>query len=258
MNKPEDVLFKALTDLKEFLPNLVLVGGWVPYVYRQFIWKDVVVLPHHTTDIDFGVRQDPIKPGETVYERLAMLGYPEKHIQMDRLFPIVPLIKAHKGMPPLPLEFLCDEKTPLKKIHKVTGEQIKVNQLVYFNILLSDIITAKIDTKATMVEVNIPSESIFIFHKLITFQERKNIQKIAKDVYYAYYMLRFSPNIRMILSDFKKYHNLPEWQLVAKGLSDHFSEPYSKGVLLVEREFGADSVVPDLRQHIFGTFEQLK
>lgn len=99
---------------------------------------------------------------------------------------------------------------------------------------------------------------IFIFHKLITFQKRKNIQKIAKDVYYAYYMLRFSPNIQTILSDFKKYHNLPEWQLVAKGLSEHFSEPYSKGVLLVEREFGADSVVPDLRQHIFGTFEQLK
>jgi len=258
MNKPENVLFKALTDLKGLLPNLVLVGGWVPYVYGQYIWKDVIVQPHHTIDIDFGVRQDPEQTGETVYERLTGLGYSEKHVQMDRLFPIVPLINVHKGMPPLPLEFLCDEKAPLEKIHKVTGKQIKVDQLAYFNILLSDVTTAKIDVKATVVEVNIPSESIFIFHKLITFQERKDIQKIAKDIYYAYYMLRFSPNIRTILADFKKYHNLPEWQLVAKGLFDHFSAPHSKGVLLVESEFGADSIVSNLRQHIFETFEQLK
>lgn len=81
---------------------------------------------------------------------------------------------------------------------------------------------------------------------------------MAKDIYYAYYMLRFSPNIRSILANFKKYHRLPEWKLVAKGLSDHFSKPYSKGILLAEKEFGPDSIVPDLRQHIFETFEQLK
>lgn len=133
-----------------------------------------------------------------------------------------------------------------------------MNQLIHFNVLLSDLLAAKVETGRSVVEVNVPAESIFVFHKLITFQERKNLQKMAKDIYYAYYMLRFSPNIQTILADFKKYHRLPEWRLVSKGLTDYFSKPYSKGILLVEKEFCPDSIVPDLRQHIYETFEQLK
>lgn len=110
MNKPADILFKTLSDLKDFLPNLVLVGGWVPYVYALYVWKGVAALPHYTTDVDMGIRPHPKKMPGTIYERLAKLRYPEKHVQMDRLFPIIPLIETQKGVVPAPLEFLCDEK----------------------------------------------------------------------------------------------------------------------------------------------------
>ena len=58
MSKPfpgEKLLIKVIDDLVDFLPYLVLVGGWVPYIYARYIWKNVPNLAVTTSDIDFGV-----------------------------------------------------------------------------------------------------------------------------------------------------------------------------------------------------------
>lgn len=42
MNDPvkfEKALFKVLEDLEPYLNSLILVGGWVPFLYRDFLWK---------------------------------------------------------------------------------------------------------------------------------------------------------------------------------------------------------------------------
>jgi len=51
----ETIFFKVLEDLKDYLVDLTLVGGWMPYVYSRFLWNNLVVKPIITTDIDFGV-----------------------------------------------------------------------------------------------------------------------------------------------------------------------------------------------------------
>jgi len=51
----EKLLVKVINDLADFLPYLVLVGGWVPYIYAKYVWKNVPNLTVTTTDIDFGV-----------------------------------------------------------------------------------------------------------------------------------------------------------------------------------------------------------
>ncbi len=51
----EKLLIKVLDDLADFLPYLVLVGGWVPYIYAKHIWKNVPTLAVTTVDIDLGV-----------------------------------------------------------------------------------------------------------------------------------------------------------------------------------------------------------
>lgn len=55
MSKAESVLFQVLSDLKEYLENLTLVGGWVPYIYAKYLWKEIKVMPVGTVDIDIGV-----------------------------------------------------------------------------------------------------------------------------------------------------------------------------------------------------------
>ena len=52
----ERALFKVLEDLRDYLPYLVLIGGWVPYIYRNYLWKGEVDKPYLTADIDIGIR----------------------------------------------------------------------------------------------------------------------------------------------------------------------------------------------------------
>jgi len=44
-NEIEALFFNVLEDLKDYLSDLILVGGWVPYVYSKFIWKNILAEP---------------------------------------------------------------------------------------------------------------------------------------------------------------------------------------------------------------------
>lgn len=89
MNKAEVIFFQVLLDIKDYLNSFTLVGGWVPYIYAKFLWKDVKVMPLATSDIDLGISRSVGRaPSKTIYERLAT-KYGEHHISMDRMFPIV-------------------------------------------------------------------------------------------------------------------------------------------------------------------------
>ena len=57
----EIIFFKVLENLKEYLADLTLVGGWLPYVYAKFLWDNLAVKPITTTDIDFGLHPAKIK-----------------------------------------------------------------------------------------------------------------------------------------------------------------------------------------------------
>lgn len=62
----EKLLLKVIDDLNDFLPYLVLVGGWVPYVYAKYIWRDVPNVAVTTSDIDFGVGIKEYKGNESI------------------------------------------------------------------------------------------------------------------------------------------------------------------------------------------------
>lgn len=257
MNNFEQALYKALTDLKSFLLQLVLVGGWVPHVYQKWVWKDIIVAPHFTTDVDFGVPSNCKATGQNIYQTLSGLHYPERHLRMDRLTPVVPQIKTGKDAPAIPLEFLCDQMQNIEAIKKFIGPEIQINALPHFDLLLSDLVTVPIQIRNNTLQLRIPSESIFILHKLITFQLRDTTSKAAKDLYYVYYMLRFSPHMQEIVQAMRGYHSKPEWKMVKAGLQKYFADEDSEGPILVEREFGTDSLINNLRRHILETFKQL-
>lgn len=101
IDQAEKTLFKVLDDLSEYLSYLVLVGGWVPHLYRKYLWQIESRLPHSTVDIDIGVIP-PSKeyPDTTVYSKFHKLGYGESHLKMDRLFPIVATIRMSRQEQP--------------------------------------------------------------------------------------------------------------------------------------------------------------
>lgn len=107
--------------------------------------------------------------------------------------------------------------------------------------------------------LRVPTESMFTFHKLLTFVDRQNKEKLRKDLYYVYYMLRFSPQKEKLVDEVTAFiKNQKEGRRVKKNLKGYFGSVDSKGPLFVEQENGPDEFIRDLRQDIFERFSKLR
>jgi hypothetical protein len=263
----EKLLIKVLDDLADFLPYLILVGGWVPYIYAKYIWpyqfnggslgktsdQQHYIPVLTTTDVDFGVCvvSYPGSSNESIADRVRKLGYGERHVSMDRMYPFVPVVKDVAGDLKAEVEFITDPKVPRKIVNKIVGKEIKINEIEHFSLLLGSAIKTKMDGR----EIQIPTESMFTFHKLLTFVERQNKEKLKKDLYYVYYMLRFSPKKEQLSDDvvalIKKQK---EGKQVKANLKEYFSSVDSKGPLFVEQENGPDAYISNVRQDAFDKF----
>ena len=251
----EQLLVKVIDDLTDFLPYLVLVGDWVPYIYAKYIWKNVSNLAVITSDIDFGVGVQGFEGKDTVASRIQKLGYGERHVSMDRMIPFVPVVKDAIGELKAEVEFITDPKVSKKIVNKIIGREIKINKVEHFSLLLESVITARMDKR----EIQIPTESMFVFHKLLTFVQRQNREKLKKDLYYVYYMLRFCPKKEYLVDGvIFLIKSRGEGKQVKQNLKEYFSSVDSKGPLFVEEENGPDAYIDDLRQDIFDRFNKLK
>ena len=106
--------------------------------------------------------------------------------------------------------------------------------------------------------VNCPKPSAFLYHKGATFIDRENKEKQAKDLYYMYFVLRYAPDIEMILEEISQYREKRYLMSVSDSIDKFFERISSQGCLLVEQENGTDEYVYDLRQDIFDRFKRLR
>src|SRR3989338_11568594 len=202
LEKIEAVFFNVLEDISDYLPDLTLVGGWMPYVYSNYLWKTSVRNPVITVDIDFGV--DESVTGEyskTIFETLSSLGYKERHPKMDRMFPVV-LYKEK-----FPVDFITYPAVDIKAIEKMVGQQIQINKIDKFDFLLKHRISINIPAKKKKKSylLNCPNSAAFLYHKGATFIDRENKEKQAKDLYYMYFILRYAPDIDEVLREVSQY-----------------------------------------------------
>lgn len=253
--KIEAVFFSVLEDIHDYLPDLTLVGGWLPYVYTNFLWKTSVRNPVTTVDIDFGI--DPPVTREyskTIFETLSSLDYKERHLKMDRMFPVV-MYKEN-----IPVEFITYPSVDIKAIEKMLGQQIQINKIDKFDFPLKHRISVNIQTKKMNKTclINCPKPSAFLYHKGATFVDRDNKEKQAKDLYYMYFILRYSPNIDLILQEISLYSEEGYLMRVPSNINKFFKRVSSQGCLLVEQENGPDEYIHDVRQDIFDRFKTLR
>jgi len=250
----EKLLLKVINDLSDFLPCLVLVGGWVPYVYAKYVWRNISGLPVTTSDIDFGVIGKKYEGKESIASRVRKLGYGERHVSMDRLIPFVPIVKGEDSAKKAEVEFIIDQEAPKDIKEKIVGKEIKINEICQFNILLESII--KIDIGACPLQI--PTEPMFIFHKFLTFVQRENKDKLKKDLYYTYYMIRFSPERETLVKAVKLLiSNRNEGKKVKENIRAYFDNIDSEGPVLVEQENAPDSFVSDVRKDAYERIRQL-
>lgn len=253
--KIEGVFFNVLEDMSDYLYDITLVGGWLPYIYSNYLWKIVVHNPVTTVDIDFGVDQSVRKDyAKTIFEKLSSLNYQERHLQMDRMYPVV-LYKEK-----MPVEFITYPTVDIKVIEKMVGKQMQINKIDKFDFLLKNqiLINIQIKKKNKNYTLNCPKPSAFLYHKAATFIDRENKEKQAKDLYYMYFILRYAPDIDVILKEISEYNKKRCLPGVFSNINKYFKRISSQGCLLVEKENGLDEFIYDVRQDIFDRFKQLR
>ena len=45
-------------DMQPYRDNFVLIGGWLPFIYSKYVWKNKPVGIVHTMDIDVALKED--------------------------------------------------------------------------------------------------------------------------------------------------------------------------------------------------------
>lgn len=257
----EKLFFKVIDDLEEYLPYLVLVGGWVPYLYVKYLWKNIIVYPVTTSDIDFGVGEinRDITISESIYSKISKMRYKERHLRMDRMFPIVPILEDSSKTSRIIIEFITTPDVNQSYIERLVGRQILVNRIDKFDIPLKDSIQISITNRdgGRSYHIYVPPPHIFLFHKALVFVERENEAKKSKDLYYVYYILRFHPEKKVLFDELKKMQSHEEKRLVAANLKKFFSHLTSEGCIMVEQENGPDVYIDDVRKDAFERFTEL-
>lgn len=256
LDKIESIFFKVLNDLKDYLEDLTLVGGWMPYVYSRFLWNNFSVKSVTTVDIDFGFEEAKAKVyPKTIFQVLSSLDYTERHPKMDRMYPVV-LYKEGK----IPIDFITSPNVKDEIITKFIGSQININKIERFDFLLKHKIPVDVKDKSkkSTFKIYCPKPSAFLYHKGATFMDRENEQKQAKDLYYMYFVLRYAPDLNIIFREIGGYKQQGYFKEISKNLSEFFARKSSTGCLMVERENGPDEYIADLRQDIFERFDNLQ
>ena len=251
---PERVFYEILEDLREYLNVLTLVGGWVPFVYARHVWHLSISNLVTTADIDFGVSGKPsLSMGRTVYETLSSLDYRERHVRLGRLWPVV----FYRGGK-IPVEFIADPRSDLKAIADTLGPQIPLNRIEGFDFLLENRMMVRMKTRAGVHRIFCPTPAAFLYDKLGTFSSRENELKKAKDLFYAYFVLRYSPGLPELYRQIRLYKKQGIFSHIDSDLRSFFGTLTSPGPLWIEKENGPDEFIDNVRRDAFTRFNELR
>ena len=72
-----------------------------------------------------------------------------------------------------------------------------------------------------------------------------------------YFILRYSPNLDIILAEVTKYKKKGYFMGISENIKKYFERKTSKGCLTIEKENGPDEYIDNLRQDIFERFNEL-
>lgn len=244
MNDPFIIGFlRTLQILKDYLPMIVVGGGWAPFIYYRYLLGEKNHDFIRTSDIDFMVQTKvPIIGVKTVDQLLEEAGL--KAVFKSRDIP--PLIHYEgdiDGME-VEIEFLADQTGSNPDLVLEVQKGLYAEALRFISIIIENVIEVAIDDTDFMggshpLKVKVPTPSAYLFHKGLIFTRRRDRDKKAKDLYYIFDIITGCRQIKPdIMGGFaglsKKY---PAWfQTFIRNLTHYFKTISSEGVLWVAEQ----------------------
>lgn len=251
-NSFEADFFGVLEDLKDYLSDLTLVGGWVPYIYAAYLWRNPAARPVFTSDVDWGVgATGAARRGKTIFDSLSALRYTGRHLDLGKAEPVV-FYRHDKTR----LDFIVPAGADEGAVRRLLGGAA-VSRLEHFDFLLKYTAPIKLSRGSASYELRCPRPSAFVCHKCATFSDRLERQKMAKDLYYAYFVLRYAEDPDLIAEEMAAYRSEPLYAKAISNLRAYFGGSPAPGCAMVAQENGPDYYIDDLESDILTRFQKL-
>jgi len=270
----KDSLLYALCLLKDYLDEVVLCGGWVPFIYREYVLENKPKPPLRTKDIDLAAGEIiEVKKNKSIDRILEEAGF--KPVQIDSEFRISsfgksgntpPLIKFEYKEKGLDIEvgFLTDLRgrgdVGVKKIQ----EELTAEALRYVSVILDNFRVVEISDKMSTglrvkLKIKIPRPAAFIYQKGLTFVKRTSDYKKGKDLCYIYDLLE---NYRELHAGMYKEFKIIAERYPAKwfrrfigNMEDYFDSSDAAGPILVRQQYMSDMEKDLLQRRICSVFK---
>jgi len=253
-------LLKAIEVLAPYLDEIVIVGGWVPFLYRRY---GQMPSPHpllRTMDIDVVVPRHVEKRGRpTIDELLSSAGYEARIYGSD-----VPVVKYELTSPVTEIEFLTPEVGKPGKAVLTVQRGLTAQALRYVQILLEN--TKKIKISDTIygsdisLVVTVPSPGAFIYQKGLTLSpsSRRPSTKVSKDLYYIFSFVDSSKELRdsipAEINSLRSRYAARWFRSFTKNLNDYFPESGGEGPALVATQYSGSMPAETFRTYAHRTF----
>ena len=249
-------LVEALTPIKSYLPDIVLVGGWVPLLNKfynpSYKYNGLLVM---TKDVDLVCpRSLPVKE-EGIDDLLIKDGFESQLSGVDTP-PICKYVKESI----IEIEFLTPMEGAGSEGNINIQNKLSAQSLRYLDILLNH--TVLISIPEAGMKVKTPELSAFIYQKGLSFLFRTSNLKEAKDLYYIYQVLDSVSDVDSLIQRLKEtiFPSHPQTWIskFIKNIESHFRDIDDIGVDSVFRQIqelpeydGEDEIE---KRKIFRTF----
>lgn len=234
-------LLRAILLLKDYLRDVVLIGGCVPYIFTRYLFEDVSTRePVLTTDLDILVRNQVAVSGSSIPALMIGAGYAgraykERHTQYFKFDSRAGTGFEIEFLTPSPIE-ACGQTTivqPGLRAQVIPGLQVMLEHNT--EVPVRDVV----DGIAVDLTVRVPTPGAFVLNKMQTYLEPSSERNESKDVYYIYYVLRNLPLTRReIADDVKRCDDEEAAAIFATRLLPLFVDEHASGTLQVAAQLG--------------------
>jgi hypothetical protein len=231
-------LAAVLRVLEPRLGDIVLVGGWVPYLLASVRSPGDRTDRLLTRDIDLAVPEDLGSEGTEIDQLLVSSGLRYEYRSLS-----TPPVRSYVGLIggcPVEVEFLTDERGGEERVVEVGGA-LSAQSLHYVRILLENTerVPVKIEGRSPLL-VRVPTAPAFVYNKGLTFTQRNSPPKKAKDLYYIFEVLSgredSMTSFAADLAELQSRYAAKWGRRFLADLDSHFVSVGSEGVRLVRTQ----------------------
>lgn len=185
----DPTLLIGLKVLQPYLDDIVIAGGWVPYLYATHEEPSQEAVALKTRDLDLAVPREIPERERTIDQLLAEADFTCELRSLDTP-PVTQYVLTHEG-DEVEIEFITNARGAEPGVRTVQSG-LTAQELRYVDLLLEGKWALPLDRLSggeLEGRVWVPTPAAFILQKALAHKKRTDLLKKEKDLYYIFYVM---------------------------------------------------------------------